>query len=647
MSSRQDLALKLFKVTITVVAVAWSLFQLYTAGTGVLPALQQRSIHLLFGLLLVFLVYPFNPKRDDLKSRFTLEKVILAILGVVVAGYVAVNHLELWTQTTSVTLAQMVVGLLLILLILEAARRSIGWAIPIIALIFLGYAYFGNYFPFVIRHKGYSLNEIAQYQALGLQGIFGVALGVVATFIFLFILYAALLEVSGAGQMFIDIATRLFGKVRGGPAKIGVVASGLFGSISGSAVANVAGTGTFTIPLMKRLGYPGKFAGAVEAVASSGGQFMPPLMGASAFLIAEVLSVPYWEVVVAAAVPAILYYLALFFMVDFEAAKRGIRGLNVQELPALKPVLAKGWHLLLSPMVLVYLLLFLHWSPMRAAFWSILVTIMATFINPKNRMTLGQIIETMRKGALGTLEVTVACASVGMVVGVILQTGLGYQISALLIGASGGYLLALLVLTMIASLILGMGLPTVAAYLILSVTVAPALIELGVNPLAAHLFIFYFGIISAITPPVALASIVAAGIAQERVWPTSVTAFRLGIAAFILPFMFVYNPALILEGSLADVVLSIITAVTGVYALSAGLQRYFVAPLGIWSSSIAVVGALLLITPGLVTDAIGAGVLLVLGASLWLAQRRTHRENETELENREQREAIPTERRGE
>jgi TRAP transporter 4TM/12TM fusion protein len=612
-----------FSITITTICVLWTSFQLYTAAAGVLPALQQRSVHLLFGLLLVFLIYPLNPKREDLKSRFTLGKVALALLAVICTGYVVVNYLELWTQTGDTTLAQTVIGITLIVLVLEAARRSIGWAIPGIGFIFLAYAYFGNYMPFIIQHKGYSLSEIARYQALSLQGVFGVALGVVATFIFLFILYAALLQVSGAGQMFIDIATRLFGKVRGGPAKIGIVASGLFGSISGSAVANVAGTGTFTIPLMKKLGYPGRFAGAVESVASSGGQFMPPLMGASAFLIAEVLSIAYWEVAVAAAVPAVLYYLALYFMVDLEAAKRGIRGLSRDEMPALKPVLMKSWHLLVSPAVLVYFLLFLQWSPMKSAFWTIVATIAATFINPKSRMTLPQIIEVMRQGALGTLEVTVACASVGMVVGVILQTGLGYQLSALLIGASGGSLLVLLVLTMIASLILGMGLPTVAAYLVLSVTVAPALVELGVHPLAAHLFIFYFGIVSAITPPVALASLVAAGIAQEKMWPTSVTAFRLGIAAFILPFMFAYNPALILEGSLAEVARSILTALLGIYALSVGLQRFFLGPLGLIPSTVAVAGALLLITPERSSDLVGAAILAVLASTLVFTAHRT------------------------
>ncbi|WP_166264103.1 TRAP transporter permease [Marinobacter caseinilyticus] len=607
----------LFEATVTTVCVAWSSFQLYTAATGVLPALQQRSVHLMFALFLVFLIYPFNPTRDDLKHRFSFEKVGLALISIIPVAYVAINYHDLWTQTNAATSFQTVLGLTLILLILEAARRSIGWAIPGIGVAFLGYAYFGDYFPFIISHRGYSLGEIALYQALSLQGVFGVALGVVATFIFLFILYAALLNVSGAGQLFIVIATRLFGGVRGGPAKIGIVASALFGSISGSAVANVAGTGNFTIPLMKKLGYSGRFAGAVEAVASSGGQFMPPLMGASAFLIAEVLAVPFWEVALAATVPAVLYYLALFFMVDLEAAKKGIKGVSKDEMPAVRPALAQSWHLLVSPVVLVYLLLFLQWSPMSAAFWTIIITLIAMVINPKNRVSISQVIEIMRQGALGTLEVTVACASVGMVVGVILQTGLGYQLSSLLIGASGGSLLALLFLTMCASLILGMGLPTVAAYLVLSVTVAPALIELGVNALAAHLFIFYFGIISAITPPVALASLVAAGIAQEKMWPTSITAFRLGIAAFILPFMFAYNPALILQGGITEIVLGIGSAVLGIFALSVGLQRYFLAPLGVWSSCVAVVGALLLIVPEQRTDLLGMGIIVLLGIILW------------------------------
>ncbi|WP_286902559.1 TRAP transporter permease [Vreelandella sedimenti] len=625
MSYENTESTKFYRSTIALICVIWAAFQLYTAATGVLPALQQRSIHLLFGLLLVFLVYPANPKRGDLKHRFTFEKILLALLAVIPACYVALNFEALWLQTTGASTLQTLLGWMLIVLIFEAARRSIGWAIPSIGIAFLFYAYFGNYFPEFISHQGYTLGELALYQALSIQGVFGVALGVVATFIFLFILYAAQLNVSGAGQMFIAIATRCFGGVRGGPAKIGIVASALFGSISGSAVANVAGTGTFTIPLMKRLGFSGRFAGGVEAVASSGGQFMPPLMGASAFLIAEVVSVPFWQVATAAAVPAVLYYLALFFMVDLEAAKKGISGVPKEEMPALRPVLAASWHLLISPLVLVFLLLIMHWSPMKAAFWTIIVTLVAMLINPKNRVTFAQLIEIMKQGSLGTLEVTVACASVGMVVGVILQTGLGYQLSSLLIGASSGNLLILLVLTMIVSLILGMGLPTVAAYLVLSVTVAPALTDLGVNQLAAHLFIFYFGIISAITPPVALASLVAAGIAQEKMWPTSITAFRLGISAFILPFMFAYNPALILQGSMSEIILSVVTAVLGIFALSVGMQKYLLGPLSIWLSAVAIIGALLLIIPEHTTDLVGVGLLVLLVVTRWVMKCKVRR----------------------
>src|SRR5699024_9945516 len=365
-------------------------------------------------------------------------------------------------------------------------------------------------------------------------------------------------------------------KIGGGPAKISVVASSLFGSISGSAVANTAGTGSFTSPLMKKTGYRKRFAASVEAVSSTGGQFMPPVMGSAAFLIAEVLAIPFWQVAIGAIIPGVLYYVAIFFMVDIEAVKHDISGMNKKDIPSFKDTLKQGWHLLLSPVVLIYLLLYLQWSPMKSAFVAIIVTIVSTFINKNNRLTIKQFLSSMKKGAIGALETTIACACIGIVIGVINLTGLGFSISSILIAVAGNKLIALLLLTMVASLILGMGLPTVAAYLVLSVMVAPALVDFGVYPLAAHLFIFYFGIISAITPPVALASIVAAGIADSRTLPTSMTSLKLGLPGFLIPFMFVLGPELVLNGSAQDIILSVLTSLIGIYALATSVQRYFI-----------------------------------------------------------------------
>lgn len=607
---------KAFQLSITLIAVIWVSFQLYTAQFGIFPILQQRSIHLMFALALILLIYPFR-KDEELKTQFSFGKLLFVIIAVGSLSYIAVNHMDIWTQTGRITTLQIWISLAIVLVILEATRRTIGMALPIIVITFLLYSHFGYLFSGPLHHKGYSISEIVRYQVMGVEGVFGIALGVVSTFVFLFILYAAVLNVSGAGDIFIDLSKRLVGRVRGGPAKIAVVASGLFGSISGSAVANTAGTGSLTIPMMKKSGYQARFAGAVEAVSSTGGQFMPPIMGAAAFLIAEVLAIPFWEVALAALIPAVLFYTAVFIVVDVEAKKRGIKGLKKSEVPGLRKTLAKGWHLLLSPLVLVYLLLIVQWSPMRAAFWAIIVTIISTFINPKNRMTFKKIIECCRKGALGTIETTAACASIGLVIGVIMQTGLGFQLSSVLVSTADGNLIVLLLLTMFASLILGMGLPTVAAYLVLAVMVAPALVQMGVNPLAAHLFIFYFGIISNITPPVALASIVASGISGASSMGTSLTALRIGLPAFILPFIFIAEPALILNGAMIDTVVSVLTALIGLFALAYSTQKYFHRHLKLWESVLFMIFALCLIYPNLVV-----GMVALVGLAGMMARIR-------------------------
>lgn len=610
-------------VLVTVLCVAWCAFQLYTAAFGVLPAQLQRAVHLGFAITILFLVRDLRGSATGSQtSDISIEQIILACVALVPLGYVAIHYEELWLQTEDTSPLQIGLSVLLILALLEATRRTIGYSIPLIAIISILYTRFGEGLPSMLAHVDYSFAEIAEYQVLGLQGIFGVALGVMASFVFLFILYAAMLNVSGAGEIFITIATRYFGSVRGGPAKIAVVASCLFGSISGSAVANVAGTGTFTIPLMKRMGFRPAFAGAVEAVASSGGQFMPPLMGASAFLIAEITSTPFWQVALAALIPALLYYVAVFVMVDLEAARTGLKGFDRSELPDIRPLVRRNWHILLSPVFLIVFLLFMHWSAMKAAVWTIGITFVSMFINPRSRLTFAQCIEMARQGAIGTIEVTIACASIGIVIGMMAQTGLGFQLSSILVELAGGQLWLLLLLTMFASLVLGMGLPTVAAYLVLSVTVAPALIGLGVSQMAAHLFIFYFGIISAITPPVALASFVAAGIAQERIWPTSITAVRLGSVAFLLPFIFAYDPSLILEGDIFATMWRTIVATCAITLWAAGLQRYLLGRLN-WPQTLLAIGtAILLIVPLVWADVTGLVLFTLLLAGKYLHGRR-------------------------
>lgn len=607
---------------ITTICVAWCAFQLYTGLFGVFPAQLQRTVHLAFAITLVFLLRDWKGSKRQPGSGL-IGQIFWIAISLIPLIYIAVNYERLWVQTESASNLQMALSLMLVIGLLEATRRTVGSAIPIIAIIFILYSRFGEMLPGILAHIDYSLPEIVQYQVLGLQGIFGVALGVMATFVFLFILYAAVLNVSGAGELFIAIATRYFGGVRGGPAKTAVVGSCLFGSISGSAVANVAGTGTFTIPLMKRTGFSPAFAGAVEAVASTGGQFMPPLMGASAFLVAEVTSTPFWQVALAAVIPALLYYFAVLMMVDFEAGKSGLKGIPKSELPDIRPLIKRSWHLLISPLCLLFFLLVMHWSPMKAAVWTIGITFLSMVINPKSRLTFSQLMEMARQGAIGTIEVSIACATIGIVVGALAQTGLGFQLSSVLIELAGGQLWLLLILTMFTSLVLGMGLPTVAAYLVLSITVAPALAALGVNLLAAHLFIFYFGIISAITPPVALASFVAAGIAQERIWPTSVTAVRLGSVAFLIPFVFVYDPALIMEGSLGEIVWRTFIATCGTVLWAAGLQRFMFQRMNLFEAIVALSTAILLIAPSFYTDILGLSIFVLLIFYNWFVNNKS------------------------
>lgn len=603
---------------IKITAISMSLFHLYTGLFGTLEAMQQRSLHLIFSLLLIYLTNPFQKDRPGL-SFFNF---LIMGLVIVAGGYIFVLHGFIEGITGGMASYEIVLGILLAALILIATQRTIGWALVIISFVFILYSFIGPYLPEMISHRGFSLEDTFQQLYIFHEGIFGIPLGVSATFVVLFIIYGSFLEESGAGQFFIEMANSFFGVFRGGPAKVAVVASCLFGTISGSAVANVVGTGTFTIPLMKRVGYRPQFAGAVEAAASTGGQFMPPVMGAAAFIIAEILNINYIDICIAAAVPAVLYYLAIFFMVDLEAVKTGLKGIPRQELPNPKKVFLDRWFLLASPIVLVYLLAFAHWSPMKSAFWAVVVAIGASMVKRSTRMSVGQILSALEKGALGTAQVALACACAGIVIGVFTLTGIGSKLSALLISLSMGSVPLLLILTMVASLILGMGLPTVAAYLILAILVAPALIDMGVLPLAAHLFIFYFGIISAVTPPVALAAYAGAGIAGADPIKTGYTAWRLALSGFILPYMFVLNPVLLLKGPLSEIILACISATLGIFALSASVQGYFLRKTNFLERILLLLASLTLIHPGLLTDMIGYGLVAITFFSQILAKRK-------------------------
>lgn len=648
---------------IGLIALLFALFHLYTATFGILEGIQQRVIHLGFALVLIFLARPLG--RSETPRPLDILTALLALAPCI---YLVMEDSVLDMRIGIAYRRDIVLGTMLVLLLLEATRRVTGLALPILAGLSIVYALFGPWMPDVIAHRGFRIEDVAVTLYLTTEGIFSVPLAISATYIILFIILGAVLQATGAAQFFSDLAYALFGQVRGGPAKVAVVASGFFGMISGSAVANVASTGVLTIPLMKRLGFSPRFAGAVEAVASSCGQFMPPIMAAAAFVIAETLSIPYLQVAAGALLPAVLYYAALFVAVDLRAARLGIRGQSRSELPPLLPVLRQGGHLVLVPITLVVMLAVFGYSPLRAAVWTIAINILLYFLreilvaqeraawpaagllvllhlgtyglgrlaghrpalvvyaaallailhlgrDPARhvlaflRARLLVLLGALRAGAMGSLEVAVACASAGIIIGMLMLTGLGLRLSGLLVDLAAGNLPLLLVLTMVASLILGMGVPTLGAYIVLAILVAPSLVQLGVAPLAAHLFIFYFGVISAITPPVCMAAFAAAAISGAHPMRTGITAFRLGLPVFIVPFIMVYHPALILQGSAWQIAQAAISSIAGSAALAAGLEGYLFRVMAAPTRILFAVGGILLITGGVATDIAGFAIL--------------------------------------
>ncbi|MFH1756454.1 MAG: TRAP transporter permease, partial [Pseudomonadota bacterium] len=605
---------------VTVIAISASLYHLIYAYFHPFFALDHRAIHWGFMSALIFLLYPFSQSLSP-KKRPSLFDLLFWLTSVGICIWIFINSYEIMYRAGRYLETDVIVGAILILLVLEAARRSTGWAVPLVALGFLFYTFLGPYLPEVLVHKGYSLKRTSTYLALSTDGVFGVPIGVSANFIFLFILYGAFLQRSGAGKFFTDLAFSITGGTRGGPAKAAVISSCFFGMISGSSVANTVTTGAFTIPLMKKTGYPAHFAGAVEASASTMGQIMPPVMGAAAFLIAEFLGIPYIKVCIAAAIPAVLSFFAIFMQVHFKAVTMGIKGISPTDLPSLKETLINGWHHLISIFLLVYFLL-LNFSPERAVFWAILATIACSYIRKHTRMSCGDILKAFKEGAIGSVEVAAACAAAGIIIGSITMTGLGLQFSSLIADLSGGHLLLALPFTMIACLALGMGVPTTAQYIIISALVAPALIKLGVVPIAAHLFIFYFGTRADITPPVALAAYAGAGIAGSNPMKTGVTAFQLGIAGYIVPFMFIYGPELLTIGPLYKVLLATLTATFGVYCLAAGVQNCLFIKTTLYERVLLLLTSFLLIKPGLTTDLLGLALFVIVYFSQRMRQKR-------------------------
>jgi TRAP transporter 4TM/12TM fusion protein len=597
----------------SVTAVCWALFQLATSYFWVLPLLQHRPIHMAFGFVLIFLLYPGRRGRGGRWGGMLSASANVALLALSagLGAYVAWLHIDLVWRMGDYYDYEILLGGLAVLLVLEATRRTTGWALPVIAVVFLLYAFYGSLAPDVIAHRGFTLRRVFTQLYLTQEGIYGLPMGISATLVFNFVLLGAFLKQTGSGQFFIDVALALFGRVRGGPAKVAVVASSFFGSISGSAVANVVGTGSFTIPLMKSIGYRPMFAGAVEAAASSGGQIMPPIMGAAAFLMAELLEISYFSVVVAALIPAILYYVALFCAVDFEAGRLNLRGLSREEIPSLRTLMRTRWYYVIPPVTLVYLMGVQGYSPNLSAFWTLWTAVAVGMIRPETRLSVRQFLETLRDGALASLPIVAACAASGVILGIINLTGVGLRLSSIMVQLAGGEVIILLFMTMIACLVLGMGLPVTAAYLIPALMIGPAFKELGILPIAGHLFILYFGVISNITPPFALAAYAGAGVAGSDPVKTGFLAFRLGVPAFLLPYMFVYSPALIMEGPWLSVAVAILTAVVGVTFLTGALSGYLLVACHRYERLLLLAGALVLIKPGVITDLFGLAVAVI------------------------------------
>ena len=605
---------------VSALAIAFSVFQLYTAIFGVLDAQLQRAVHLGFGLALSYLLYP----ALDSWPRHTIHPLdaILAVLGAAAPAYIVYEYQNLVLRAAMPTELDIVVGVTGILLVIEAARRVVGIPMVCVVLAFLAYAFAGPYMPGVLAHRGLTVNQLVSHLYYTTEGIFGIPLGVSSTFIFLFILFGAYLESTGLGKFFIDAANAIAGWASGGPAKVAVLSSGLMGTVSGSSVANVVGTGSLTIPMMKKLGYHKNFAGAVEAAASTGGQLMPPVMGAAAFLMAEFVGVPYIEIVQAAIIPAFLYFMGVWLGVHFEAKRSNLKGIPRDQLPRLGTLLRERGHLALPLIVIVYLLVS-GYTPMRAALVAIFLSILVSSLRKSTRMKPMEILLGLETGARNVLGVLVACAAAGIVIGVVTKTGVGLKLASGLLEFSGGMLLPSMFFTMITAIVLGMGVPTTANYVITSTIAAPALIQLGIPVLAAHMFVFYFGIIADVTPPVALAAYAGAGISGGNALMTGVNASKLAIAAFIIPYMFVLSPELLMiDATVGGLALSVFTAVLGMVAISASLIGYLADHCLPAERFVLFVGGLLMIKPGITTDIVGIVVFAAVIFFQWKRKRQ-------------------------
>ncbi|WP_447042986.1 TRAP transporter permease [Vreelandella sp. H-I2] len=639
--------------SITIVAVGLSLFQLYSAGIQPLGLFYQRSIHLALIMMLAFLMFPaFGPTRKRGVLGWGLDLLFFAG-AVLTGGYLVLNLDEIFSRAGFWNSTDILVACIATVTVLEASRRAVGFGMTVIGLLAIVYAFagprgelpwLGEWMPGILEHRGYTIDRVAGQLYLGQEGIFGLPLGVAATYIFIFVLFGAFLECTGAGKFFIDMAYAATGRQRGGPAKAAVLASAGMGSISGSAIANVVTTGAFTIPLMKRLGYKPKQAGGIEAAASTGGQIMPPLMGAGAFLIAEYTNTPYLDIVKVSILPAIMYFATVYLFVHIIALKQGMQGLPKEELPQMRQVMKEGWHFLLPLAVLVWLLA-MSMSPMRVGYYAV-VTMVAVaviryalwffFVAPRQgepvtatavkdviRAGFAKLIEGLELGARNAVAVSMACAVAGIIVGVVGLTGLGLKFSSMMLAFSGGNILLALLMVLLASLILGMGLPVTASYIVLIVLVGPALTqEFGIPLLVAHLVVFWYSQDSNVTPPIALAGFAGAAIAGSKPMETSFQAWKFAKGLYLIPLFMVFNPEIIMGGPVPVVVWNGVIAILALGAFAAALEGYLFTRMS-WLPRIAITGAIIAVFyPNLLSEVAGVVVMIVAIGANWLASKR-------------------------
>jgi TRAP transporter 4TM/12TM fusion protein len=593
------------RIVIFVIALAMALFHIYTSGIRPLPGVQQRAVHLAFFLALTFLMFPFKAKSDEtqeIKIANEFRPLSFTDLGLVVLSffiglYVFVEYEALSFRTGMPNFLDSFCSSLAILLILEATRRVLGWSLLVIS--FIGFAYlgFGTYLPSYLAHTGFTLEQVVNFMFFSTEGILGMPLGVSSTVIIVFIIFGSIFLLSGGGSLFIDMGLSIFGRFRGGPAKAAVIASCLFGMITGNQVANVMAVGVLTIPLMKRVGYRPIVAASIEALASTGGVLVPPVMGAAAFIIPEMIGGSYWDVCRAALIPGLLFYVSVYMIVELQSAKYHLYGLPKAELPAFRRVFWDRGHMVLPIAVLLYCVAGLGMSTPRAGFWAIVTCVLVSQLRPATRMNVKKIATALERGAKGSLIVATCCASAGLITGVISMTGMGLRFSDVIITLAGGNMIIMLVFTMIACLILGLPLPPVTCYLILAVLAAPALVKSGVTPMAAHLFVFFFGALGNISPPVAPTSFAAAGLAETDPVKTTNLAFLYSMPSFLVPYLYVYANELLLMGSPGMIILRVVSSFVGLGCMAVTFHGYVLRDLNWIERTLFFIGGLALVYP--------------------------------------------------